>query len=59
MFLQEYEIGLEQMKVEQIKQQGEERRKNMQQDARIKKEVRTINTVISSISAYDLENSVT
>lgn len=38
-FLQEYEISLEQMKVEQIKQQGEERRKNMQQDARIKKEV--------------------
>jgi len=36
--VKEYEIGLEQMKVEQIKQQGEERRKNMQQDARIKKE---------------------
>ncbi|CAK8672292.1 ATPase family AAA domain-containing protein 3A-like [Clavelina lepadiformis] len=36
--LKEYEIGLEQMKVEQIKQQGEERRKNLSQDAKIKKE---------------------
>jgi len=39
-YFQEYETGVEQMKVEQIKQQGEERRKHMQQDAKIKKEVR-------------------
>nr|CAB3224064.1 ATPase family AAA domain-containing protein 3-like [Phallusia mammillata] len=36
--VKEYEINLEHMKVEQVKQQGEERRKTLQQDAKIKQE---------------------
>lgn len=36
--IKEYEIGLEQMKVEQIKVNGEEQRKRLGEEARIKKE---------------------
>ena len=34
------------MKVQQIKQQGEERRKNLEQDAQIKKQVYTVTVLI-------------
>ena len=37
------------MKVEQIKQQGEERRKNMEQDAHIKKQVDVVQCLTAAI----------